>query len=68
MREQGLSTWKEKGQYPIDDEGVLLIGPFWKKTMKLAEEKRNKKIYLSDVFIVVVGFALSCFIYMRLFG
>ena len=68
MRENGLSYWKEKGQYPLDDEGVLIIGPYWKKTTEKAKEKRDKKLYLSDVFIVVSGISLLYFICMRYIG
>ena len=60
--------WKPKGEYPTDEEGVLLVSPYWKKALQLAEEKRSKKIYLADVFIVTVGLCLSYFIYVRLFG
>lgn len=44
--------WKDKGEYPVDDEGVLLISPYCKKALALAEKRRKKKVYPVDVIIV----------------
>lgn len=59
--------WKEKGEYPIDEEGVLRISPYWSRAVSLSAKRRNQKIFVMDVFIVVVGMALLYYGYMGLF-
>lgn len=44
--------WKEKGEYPVDEEGVLFVSPYWSRALSLAEKRRKKKFYVADVFIV----------------
>ena len=45
--------WKDKGEYPVDSEGVLYVSPYWKKALALAEQRRKQKIYMVDVIIVM---------------
>ena len=65
MKEYTL--WKEKGEYPIDEEGVLYISPFWKKANQLKEERAAKKIYAADIFIILVVVSFFSLIYRGIF-
>lgn len=50
--------WKEKGEYPIDHEGVLYISPYWKKALALADKRRKQKVHLGDVLILTTVFSV----------
>lgn len=66
--EKKISEFKSKGEYPLDEEGTLYVSPYWKKAMMLKEEKRNKKIYLSDILIVLFGVGILYFACVRFIG
>jgi hypothetical protein len=50
--------WKNKGEYPIDNEGVLYVSPYWKKALALAEKRRKQKVHLGDVIILTIVFSV----------
>ena len=57
------TLWKEKGEYPVDEEGILHVSTYWKRALRLKEKKEQKKIYFADIFIIVCilsFFSLIC--------
>ena len=58
---------KRKGQYPVNEEFVLQVSPYWGRALRLADDRKARKFYLLDLFIVLGGMGLLYFIYMRLF-
>ncbi|MDY0188899.1 MAG: hypothetical protein RBR16_13365 [Syntrophus sp. (in: bacteria)] len=59
---------KRKGQYPVDEEYVLQVSPYWSRALQLVDDRKARKFYLWDLFIVLGGMGLLYFIYMRFFG
>ena len=49
---ESCQPWKEKGEYPVDEEGVLFVSPYWSRALALAEKRRKKKFYFTDLLIV----------------
>ena len=52
----------------MDEEHVLQVCPYWNRALQLAEDRKARKFYLWDWFIVLGGAGLLYFIYMRFFG
>ena len=63
---ESCQPWKEKGEYPVDEEGVLFVSPYWSRALALAEKRRNKKFYFADLVIICSVFYLMYLVYNTL--
>lgn len=59
---ESCQPWKEKGEYPVDEEGVLFVSPYWSRALALAEKRRNKKFYFADLLIVCTMFSIVYYV------